>query len=180
MAEHDHNKGEDPQHHNENDNGDGKDYNVFRHSPLRYAGYANEIGESFRYQFPRLVMPTYVVAFGYCLADSCCTGYRVYQEEQNTSHQVHDTIRATMDTLAWQSVASVAAPGLTINLIVKASRSAVKRVTLPLVLAEWLPTAIGLGSIPWIVHPIDHTVDYVMDNSVRVWWKPIGRGAGAQ
>ena len=25
-------------------------YNVFRDSPLRYLGYANEIGESFRYQ----------------------------------------------------------------------------------------------------------------------------------
>lgn len=27
-----------------------KPYNVFRDSPLRYMGYANEIGESFRYQ----------------------------------------------------------------------------------------------------------------------------------
>ncbi len=26
------------------------EYNVFRDSPLRYMGYANEIGESFRYQ----------------------------------------------------------------------------------------------------------------------------------
>ena len=25
-------------------------YNVFRDSPLRYMGYANEVGESFRYQ----------------------------------------------------------------------------------------------------------------------------------
>lgn len=25
-------------------------YNVFRDSPLRYLGYANELGESFRYQ----------------------------------------------------------------------------------------------------------------------------------
>ena len=25
-------------------------YNIFRESPLRYLGYANEVGESFRYQ----------------------------------------------------------------------------------------------------------------------------------
>jgi len=27
-----------------------KQYNVFRDSPIRWCGYANEIGESFRYQ----------------------------------------------------------------------------------------------------------------------------------
>jgi nitric oxide synthase oxygenase domain/subunit len=31
-----------------------KDYNVFRDSLLRYMGYANEIGESFRYQVSKL------------------------------------------------------------------------------------------------------------------------------
>lgn len=33
-------------------NGGNEDtfYNIFRDSPLRYCGYANEIGESFRYQ----------------------------------------------------------------------------------------------------------------------------------
>jgi fission process protein 1 len=164
------------------------DYNIFRHSLLRYAGYANEVGESFRYQYPRLVGPSYVVAFGYCLADAGYTGYRAYttdtsQEERlsvdsnsnsGEDHQhrlhIHKTIRATMDTLLWQSLASVALPGMTINLLVKASRSAVRRISLPLVVVEWLPTFVGLGSIPFIVHPIDQGVDYVMDRSIRQWW----------
>ena len=30
------------------------EYNVFRDSALRYMGYANEIGESFRYQVSKL------------------------------------------------------------------------------------------------------------------------------
>jgi fission process protein 1 len=150
-----------------------KGYNIFRHSFLRYAGYANEVGESFRYQFPRFVGPSYAFAFGYCLADASWTGYSTYQSERNTKHQVHDTVRATVDTLVWQSLASVAIPGFTINMIVKTSRSAVKRVAVPILVADWLPTAIGLGSIPFIIYPIDYSVDYVMDSTVRDWWKPI-------
>jgi hypothetical protein len=53
-------------------------YNVFRHSFLRYAGYANEVGESFRYQYPRFVGPSYFIAFGYCCADAATTGYSAY------------------------------------------------------------------------------------------------------
>lgn len=43
------------------------EYNVFRDSALRYMGYANEIGESFRYQvskphaaFHSFLFPTFV------------------------------------------------------------------------------------------------------------------------
>lgn len=157
--------------------GTSQDTNIFRDSLLRYAGYANEVGESFRYQFPRLVGPSYLVAFGYCLADASVSGYRVYHVESGAAHQWHDTVRATADTLAWQSLASVAIPGMTINLLVKASRSAVKRAPLPLMVTEWLPTAVGLGSIPWIIHPIDHSVDWAMDRTVRQWWMPQGQGS---
>eukprot|EP00538_Stauroneis_constricta_P010727 CAMPEP_0119555174 /NCGR_PEP_ID=MMETSP1352-20130426/7468_1 /TAXON_ID=265584 /ORGANISM="Stauroneis constricta, Strain CCMP1120" /LENGTH=51 /DNA_ID=CAMNT_0007601897 /DNA_START=23 /DNA_END=175 /DNA_ORIENTATION=- len=45
------------------DDGKDKEYDIFRDSLLRYTGYANEVGESFRYQYPRLVMPSYAVAF---------------------------------------------------------------------------------------------------------------------
>jgi hypothetical protein len=75
--------------------------------------------------------------------------------------------------LLWQSLASVMVPGATINLIVKASRYAVRRspLALPAMVSQWLPTVIGLGSIGFIVEPIDHTIDYVLDNSTRQWWK---------
>ena len=43
---------------------------IWRDTPLRLLGYANEVGESFRYVFPRLVVPSYAVAFGYVLADT--------------------------------------------------------------------------------------------------------------
>jgi fission process protein 1 len=62
-------------------------------------------------------------------------------------------------------------PGAMINLIVKASRYAVRRspMALPVMVVEWLPTASGLGSVPLIVQPIDHSIDYMLDNSTRLW-----------
>jgi fission process protein 1 len=202
-------------------------HNIFRDSALRYAGYANEIGESFRYQIPRLVAPTYVIAFAYVCADAISTGHETWknstrnatttttttlqQQQQgarndtnsnsvsissngisksninsNSNTVWHDTIYATADTLLWQTLASVVMPGATINLVVKASRYAVHRYrSAPLLLLllpgtaavavavaakKWLPTVIGIGSIPLIVQPIDRTVDYMLDNSTRHWW----------
>lgn len=59
-------------------------------------------------------------------------------------------------------------PGATINLVVKASRFAVAQTSAaPTVVAGWLPTFVGLGSIPIIIHPIDEAVDYLMDNTTR-------------
>jgi fission process protein 1 len=159
-------------------------HNIFRDSALRYAGYANEIGESFRYQIPRLVVPTYVIAFTYVCADAVSTGHESWQNsnkqgtndaKSNSSSSTvwHDTLYATADTLLWQTLASVVVPGATINLVVKASRYAVHRspLLLPVMVAKWLPTVIGIGSIPLIVQPIDHTIDYMLDNSTRHWWQ---------
>jgi len=151
----------------------GEKYNVFRDSMLRYAGYANEVGESFRYQFPKFVVPSYVVSFGYCCADAASTGYDVWQKDMPHDQRLHDTVRATADTLLWQSLASVMIPGAAINLIVKASRFAVARspAALPVFAAKWFPTATGLGSIPIIIKPIDVSVDFLLDNSTRQVWK---------
>jgi len=153
-------------------------YNVFRDSLLRYLGYANEVGESFRYQFPKLVRPSYVVAFGYCGMDALSTGYRVWNQQQQSptttpskpNKQQQAIVAETFDTLVWQSLASVMIPGAIINILVKASRRAVSRspITLPVILSKWLPTSVGLGSIPLIIHPIDNAVDYAMDNSIRM------------
>lgn len=156
------------------DEGAGKDksdYNVFRDSALRYLGYANEVGESFRYQFPGFVLPSYVIAFGYCFADATSSGHRTYNEAllKNSPTAVLDSAVSTFDSLIWQSLASVMIPGATINAIVRASRYAVARspVILPAVAVTWAPTAVGLGSIPLIIHPIDHGVDLLMDSTFR-------------
>lgn len=149
----------------------GTSYNVFRDSPLRYLGYANEIGESFRYQFPKLVVPSYMVAFGYCIADAASAGHQTYNEASTTKSPTaaFDSVVSTFDCLIWQSLASVMIPGATINQIVRASRFAVSRrpIAIPAMVATWMPTAMGLGSIPLIIQPIDHGVDLLMDSTYR-------------
>ncbi|VEU34506.1 unnamed protein product [Pseudo-nitzschia multistriata] len=147
------------------------EYNVFRDSLLRYLGYANEVGESFRYQYPRFVVPSYVVSFGYCLADAATSGKKAYDysTSEGSSTAAIDSVVSTVDTLLWQSLASVLLPGFAINQIVKFSRFAVTKspMAAPVALATWLPTVAGLGSIPWIIHPIDELVDTAMDSTFR-------------
>ncbi|ACI65388.1 predicted protein [Phaeodactylum tricornutum CCAP 1055/1] len=88
----------------------------------------------------------------------------------------HNTLHATVDTLLWQSLASVMLPGATINMVVKASRLIVQKspLAVPVLVSQWLPTAMGLGSIPLIVQPIDNGVDYILDRSTRQWWTVVG------
>lgn len=157
------------------------EYNIFRDSAVRYLGYCNEVGESFRYQFPRLVLPSYGVAFAYCLADAATSGRRAYDywavvEAGGPASALFDSAVDTADVLVWQSLASVAIPGAVINGVVRAARFAVGRspVALPVVAATWIPTGIGLGSIPFIVAPIDHFVDLLMENTFRtVQWDAV-------
>lgn len=67
-----------------------------------------------------------------------------------------------------QGLASVAIPGGVINMIVRTARFAVGRsVGLPASVSTWLPTAVGLASIPMIITPIDNLVDYALDNTTR-------------
>jgi mitochondrial fission process protein 1 len=156
--------------------------NIFRDTSLRYLGYANEIGESFRYQYPKFVVPSYVVAFGYCLTDAICTGYNSYNHTTYSDNCTTDNNRiqrsmiGTFDTLLWQSLASVVIPGYCIHMIVKVTkytltRTLLKQIQIPMILSTWLPTITGLISIPLIIHPIDHSVDYVLDNSVRTLYQ---------
>ena len=38
------------------------------------------------------------------------------------------------------------------------------------------PTLVGLAAIPFIIHPIDHSVDYVMDRTYRAYFDEVGPG----
>lgn len=157
-------------------NDEKKSFNIFRDSSLRYLGYANEVGESFRYQYPRFVVPSYVIAFGYCCCDAVSSGYREFNnsnvEKDINSSMINDSKKeaaiAAFDTLLWQSLASVAIPGGTINVIVRATRFVASK-SIPSI-AKNSPTVAGLISIPIIIHPIDQFTDYLMDNTIRQYY----------
>ena len=71
----------------------------------------------------------------------------------------------------WQGLASVAIPGFTINRICALSAFLLRKSTaLPPGVRKWTTTAIGLGAIPFIIKPIDHSVDLLMEKTVRKWY----------
>ena len=88
------------------------------------------------------------------------------QEKDSDSGKV---ALAAFDTLVWQAFASVIVPGFTINRICAFSLVGLAR-TLPHVAEnsrKWATTGIGLGVIPFIVHPIDNLIHFIMDNTTR-------------
>ena len=84
-----------------------KEMNIFRDTALRFLGYANEVGESFRYQLPRMVRPSYIVAFSYVGADAFYCAYRHSEKDpENTTGDNIERVHAAVvgfDALVWQS-----------------------------------------------------------------------------
>ncbi|KAL8575871.1 hypothetical protein ACOMHN_014876 [Nucella lapillus] len=150
-------------------------YDVFKDTLIRYLGYANEVGEAFRALVKvRWVWLSYGVASSYVLADAVHKGWKEYQDTQpsSSSEKSGSTVIAFTDTLIWQGLASVVIPGFTINRICHVTGLALRKATsLPSPVRKWGTTAVGLGCIPFIVRPIDRSVDFFMDKSVRTWYK---------
>mmetsp|Transcript_17161 Transcript_17161/g.35092 ORF Transcript_17161/g.35092 Transcript_17161/m.35092 type:complete len:189 (-) Transcript_17161:123-689(-) len=137
---------------------------VFKDTGLRYLGYANELGESFRPLIRRrFVRASYFVAGGYVVADAVDKTRSAFKNHLQKKNKVIDAIDKGLDTLVWQGLASVAIPGYTINRIVWVAG----KVKWPGPLNAVVPTVIGLSSIPLIVHPIDEGVHKLMDASLR-------------
>ncbi|EER15763.1 conserved hypothetical protein [Perkinsus marinus ATCC 50983] len=94
---------------------DGSRIDIYRDTPVRLLGYANELGESFKYLITRPVyLSTYGIAVAYVLADTLDKTKRTERKAQQW--------RVAVDTLGWQMLASVAVPGMVINRVVWATR----------------------------------------------------------
>ncbi|RNA00787.1 mitochondrial fission process 1 [Brachionus plicatilis] len=151
------------------------DLDIFRDTPVRYLGYANEIGESFRSMISQVaVRATYGVSFGYVFMDVIDKGKKTFVKEKKLSESgvekespVIKTAKIATDCLVWQSFASVIIPGFTINRICKLSSFILQKNGAALRTNKILSTIIGLGSIPLIIHPIDHACHKVMDKTIR-------------
>jgi hypothetical protein len=73
---------------------------------IRYAGYANEVGESFRPLVPRAaVNATYVAATGYVMADAA------WRANTLPTDSPRSPMVEVVDTLIWQGLASIIFPG---------------------------------------------------------------------
>ncbi|XP_030358116.1 mitochondrial fission process protein 1 isoform X1 [Strigops habroptila] len=166
---------------------------LYRDTWVRYLGYANEVGESFRPLVPvPVVWASYGVATAYVTADAIDKGRRAATAHAQDPAQATRVGVAVVDTFIWQSLASVAIPGITINRLCAASLALLGTLTRwPLPLRRWATTALGLATIPVIITPIDRTapappsepvnqghhpplpfscrrtVDFLMDSSLR-------------
>ncbi|XP_030847553.1 mitochondrial fission process protein 1 [Strongylocentrotus purpuratus] len=158
---------------NETKNCAPKEVDIYRDTPIRYLGYANEVGEAFRALIPKsAVWATYGVASAYVLADARHKGQEAAKLNwPDDSTKKQKVVHAVGDTIVWQGLASVIIPGFTINRLCKLSFFTLSRVSsLPEPVRKWTTTALGLAVIPFIIKPIDKSVDYMMNNSVRRWY----------
>lgn len=84
---------------------------LWRDSLVRYLGYSNELGESFRPIAPRFVVPSYAVAFAYVLGDTVDKASRASDRAraQNFSAQKRNAViaDAAIDTLLWQTMVPI-------------------------------------------------------------------------
>uniref|UniRef100_A0A224YTM2 Mitochondrial fission process protein 1 n=1 Tax=Rhipicephalus zambeziensis TaxID=60191 RepID=A0A224YTM2_9ACAR len=145
---------------------------IFRDTPVRLLGYANEVGEAFRsLVHVNVVRLSYAVACAYVVAD---TTDKVLKADKvkcpDAKAHRSKLLNTAVDTLVWQALASVIIPGFTINRVCALSLFLLKRYSsMPLNACKWTTTGVGLGCIPFIVSPIDHGVDAFMDKMVRQW-----------
>ncbi|XP_045454017.1 mitochondrial fission process protein 1 [Melitaea cinxia] len=146
----------------------GKD--LFRDTWVRYLGYANEVGESFRALVPvKLVRASYGLAFAYVLADTGDKSLKMYKKD----NRARNILLETGDALIWQTLASVAIPGFVINRICKYTGQYLKNnvTKIPPTPRSVITVAVGLASIPIIVGPIDLSVTVLMNLTYRRWMK---------
>ncbi|XP_028904548.1 mitochondrial fission process protein 1 [Ornithorhynchus anatinus] len=149
--------------------GPGAPPDLYRDTWLRYLGYANEVGEAFRAHVPSsVVWASYAVSSGYVVADAIDKGKKATSSPATPSRKTTQTAVAVFDTFVWQALASVAIPGFTINRVCAACHYLLGAATrLPLTTRKWTTTTLGLLVIPVIIHPIDKSVDFLLDNSLR-------------
>lgn len=151
---------------------EGAQPDLYRDTWVRYLGYANEVGESFRALVPKaLVWATYGVATAYVTADAADKGRKAAELNKGSPGRTKGVTVAVIDTFVWQALASVAIPGFTINRICAASLYIMGRATRwPLPARKWATTAIGLSAIPFIITPIDRFVDTLLNSSLRKFY----------
>lgn len=93
--------------------------------------------------------------------------HKNFQKPQTLGGGLKPAARMAGDVFLWQMLASVAIPGFIINRITYGSGRLIKMSKLKGIPRKWGATIIGLCSIPFIIRPIDHGVDILMDKTYR-------------
>lgn len=147
---------------------------IYRDTALRYAGYANEVGEAFAPLVPAVVVPaSYGVAITYVVADTVDKTRKAYSGNKYAPASVTNcAVIEGIDALIWQLAASVALPGYTIHQIVAVTVTILDSIGLNEGPWSAVPTALGLLTIPFVVKPLDELAEVGMDVTLRKLWGP--------
>jgi fission process protein 1 len=153
--------------------GDGE-VDLYRDTLLRYAGYANEVGEAFAPLVPPIVVPaSYAVAITYVVADTVDKTRKAYGGNKYEADMLTKcALIEGLDALIWQLAASVALPGYTIHQVVLIAVTLFGAAGLTEGVYDVVPTAIGLATIPLVVKPLDELAEVGMDVTLRKLWGP--------
>lgn len=122
---------------------------------FKFLAYSNEVGESIRHTFPKLVAPAYALSFGYVFADSFYHIYPTYKEKGWTK----ETIDKVKFYTTWHSIASMLLPTLVVGGSVKGTKFILQKLKTSVHYIRWIVPTVGIGMIPLVVEPIDHSVD---------------------
>lgn len=144
---------------------------------MRPSAYASEVGESTKAVVPNYVYKTlYGISGAYVLTDTLVRVHDLSENKQVIDRYGNghgkDPILAKKfgDSMLWHSLASLILPGLAVHKTVKLASMGQKYITSPKIpksVIRMYPPFVGLAIIPFIIHPIDHAADYVLDNTVR-------------
>jgi mitochondrial fission process protein 1 len=124
----------------------------------RPAAYASEVGEAFRPVVPNVLVKS---AYGLSLIYVASDIYIRTTHSTNTNKSI-----IVADALTYHTFASMLIPAITIHSIVKYTNKLTTNVkSIPI--KKFGPSALGLLSIPFIIHPIDDLTDLVMNKTIR-------------
>ena len=135
-------------------------FDWWRDSNVRYAGYANELGEAFRPLIPKsVVFGTYAVAIGYAGGDAIDKA-RVAKSKGFSDKKAFSAFGIAA---LWQLMASVTIPAFFVNKQVALTRQLLSSWK-PSQVKNFAPTCSGLVIIPFLPlildPPITRFVDY--------------------
>lgn len=146
---------------------------LFRDTPIRYLGYANEISKTFSSVPTRGVWFTYGVVCAYIGCDVADKSINVVFNQipsENVEERRKNRILTACDALIWQSLASVVVPAITMNRLRWSTNLMLGKVfKTPTIRSSKFMYAVTALAIPFIIKPIDETVDLFLDLTLRPW-----------
>ncbi|GAA5987291.1 hypothetical protein JCM10908_001896 [Rhodotorula pacifica] len=135
----------------------------------RYLAYTSDVGESFRpVVAPKTVTAAYGVSWAYLIGDVV---YESWKAKGRASEMAPDHVSQVVGlTFAqraiFQATASMLLPSLTIHSIVKFTALWIKKQGIQNIrVRQWLPSALGLGTIPFLPFLFDEPVEHVTSST---------------